>query len=163
MSRVIIRLTHTRDLVYVRQLARTLSRGSWFAAVYPAGAALVSVLCFVSGNGIAVLAGLLSLVLAAAITQMLITSRRAALQVPPHLLEPTSYILTDETVTASSASSSTTRSWAVFTRAIEQPSAYLLSYLDRCYLDIPRAGLTPEQDNQLRAFLVDQRLMRQPA
>ncbi len=160
MLPVLIRFTYTRDVLYVRRMVRTMSRGRWLTAVYPAAAALVSVLCFISGNGIAVLAGLVSLVLAAGITQLLDTARRRALQLPPHLLEPTLHILSDETVAASSASCSTTRSWATLTRATELPSAYIFSYLDRTYVDIPRAGLTPEQDEQLRTLLVERRLLR---
>ncbi len=121
----------------------------------------IAVLCFLTGDGRAVVAGLLSCYLVVQALQLYVGTRRPAVRgYPAYLLEPTHCVITAEAVTATSTSVDMRRAWTTFTKAEETPTAYLLMNSLGQHLDVPRAALTVEQDGQLRRFLIDRRLLR---
>ena len=156
-----IEFGYTRDAAYLRRLARPAIRARvWALAWFVAALLGIAVLCFLTGDGRAVGAGLLSCALAVMTVQQSLDSRRVLRDMPAHLLEPTEFAITDDSVATSSASVAGRRAWSTFTRATESPTAYLLWNSRRQYVDVPRSPLTNEQDEQLPSFLIASRLLR---
>lgn len=155
----------TRDREYLRRLIRDDSRPFvWYGIAYLVGSLLVSVLCFMSGNGFAVLAGLLALsLLGLGWYGFVAPWRRARWPLPDHFGEPTTFALTDEGMTIESVTAGARLSWTAVTRVIERPYAFLLLGYRSTYRDVPRSGLTPTQDDELRAFLAGRGLLRPAA
>ena len=152
----------TRDAEYVRQLVRRTARAwAWFGGVYCLGWLTVSVLCFLAGNGVAVLAGLISLVLGA-ISWRVVGSptRRVMEQLPPQSAGSRTFKITNEALTCTSSDGSVRVRWSSITRAQLRPYAYvLLRGGSRFFYDIPRSQLTPKQDDELRNFLIARELL----
>jgi YcxB-like protein len=150
-----------RDRAYVRRLMREDARGFIsYMIFYLASSLLVSVLCFVSSDGRAVLAGFISLSLAGLGGRAAVdTWRRHREQWPAYYLEPTTFTFTNDCIVIDSVTVSARMSWAAVTRVVERPHAYLLFVHPLSYRDVPRSGLTGPQDNELRAFLVNRGLL----
>jgi hypothetical protein len=145
----------------MRRLLRDVARNrTRFAVFYFAGSLAVSVVCFLAGDGRAVLAGLVNLWLIA-ITWRWVWSpyRRALSDWPAYYLEPNTVVITEDGVTISSAVTSGWFGWAAVTRVKERPYAFLLYVSGWSYRDLPRTGFTPEQDDELRRFLVGRGLL----
>jgi hypothetical protein len=155
-----------RDPEYVRRMVRDAVRyWAWFGSAYCLGWLLVSVLCFTTGNGFAVLAGLLALVLGAVSWRFVGSpTRRVMEQLPPHTGEPRTFTITNESLTRTSPGGSVQVPWSSVTRAVARPHAYILRQgRSRFFHDIPRSSLTPEQDDELRDFLIARALLPAPA
>lgn len=152
----------TGDADYVGQLVRDTARGwAWFGSSYCLGWLTVSVLCFLTGNGVAILAGLISLVLGA-ISWHVVGSptRRAMERLPPQSTGPRTYTITDEGLSYASPDGSVRVTWSSITRAQLRPVAYvLLRGRSSFFYHIPRSYLTPEQDDELRDFLIARALL----
>jgi hypothetical protein len=85
-------------------------------------------------------------------------AQRVLRRLPPHTFEPHEFVITDQALTITSAVASSQMTWAVFTRAQERPYAFVLWH-GQTYRDVPRSPLTGQQDEQLRAFLIDRTLL----
>jgi hypothetical protein len=159
-----IRFTAVRDREYLRRLVRESVRGStWSGRLYLLGLLVISVLCFVSGDGRAVLAGLLSMSLCAlSWQQMSFPARRILRRLPPYAFEPHEIVITDSGLAITSAVAATRMAWATFTRAQERPYAFVLFGHGETYRDVPRSPLTSQQDEQLRRLLIDRGLLPRP-
>jgi hypothetical protein len=161
-----IEVTLTWDDGYQRRLVRDLLRRRvWGAALAAVGSLLIAVLCFLTGDGRAVAAGLLELILFGTVYSSGLTlARRALTRFPPYAREPTTLTLTDEGVSRDSASVSTRVAWPALARAVERPYAYLLFTVPgQRYVDVPRTALSPADEAQLRKLLVMRRLLPAPA
>lgn len=155
-----IAFTAVRDRAYLQRLVRdTVQANTWLGLLYPLGLLLVSVLCFVSG-GRAVFAGLVSLLMCGVSwQQMAFPARRVMQGLPPYALEPQEFVINDSALTITSAAVSARMTWATFTRAQERPYAFILFGYGPTYRDVPRSTLTNQQDEQLRRFLIERRLL----
>jgi YcxB-like protein len=155
----------TRDPAYLGRMRRDASRDLVrFGIAYVTGLLLVSLLCFLSGDGRAVLAGLLSLTLLGLGWSAFVTPwRRAWTQWASAYLEPTTFGFTEDGMTIDAKSVSVRLSWAAVVRVVERPYAFLFMIDARNFRDVPRSGLTPAQEEELRRFLVVERaLLRVP-
>ena len=160
-SLVNVSLVATRDGQYLRRLKRDDAPSrTGFAIVQLAGPLAVSILYVMSGDGRAVLAGLLNLWLMA-ITLRLLWSpfRRGDGDWPAYYLEPNIIAITEDGVTLSSAVTTGWFAWSAVTRVEERPYAFLLFVNRSTHRDVPRSGLTSEQDDELRRFLVGRGLL----
>jgi hypothetical protein len=152
----------TRDSQYVSRLVRDAKRNHiWFQILVLIASLVVSVLCFVSGDGRAVLAGLLNLVVIwLGAWYVAAQSRRTLADWPPYYAEPNTFAVTEDGVTISSSATSAWFGWAAVTRVEERPYAFLLYVHRTKYQDVPRSGLTRERDEELRRFLVGRGLLQ---
>jgi hypothetical protein len=152
----------TRDSQYVRRLARDFARTRfWFAVFYLVGAVLVTVLCFLSRDGRAVLAALVNLVLVGlAWASVLAPGRRPWADPPSYFLRTYRYVITEDAVTTSSAEVSGWFVWDTVRRVEERPYAFLLFDVSGGYRDVPRGALSSDQDDELRRFLIGRGLLR---
>jgi hypothetical protein len=160
-----ITFVSTRDSEYMRRLTRDDARGFvWFLAFYLTGSLLVSLLCFISGDGRAILAGLIALWLLWLGWRTVGNRwRDHRTRWPAYYLEPTTFTLTDEAIEISSVTASTRLNWSTMTRVVERPYAFLLFVHPVSYRDVPRSGLNGPQDDQVRAFLIARGLLRPTA
>jgi hypothetical protein len=157
-----IEFEYTRDADYLRRLVRERNPGlAWTLGFFVAALLGVAVLCFLTGDGRAVVAGLLSCCLAVLMLQQNLDARRRAVRdFPAYLLEPTHCVITAEAVATTSTSVATRRAWTTFTKAHETAIAYLLLNSLGQHFDVPRAVLTAEQEGELRRLLIDRQLLR---
>ena len=154
----------TRDREYLRRMVRDVARAYvWFGVLYLVGSLLVSVLCFMSGDGVAVLAGLVALSLLGIAWYAFVVPWRARWPLPGYLEEPTTFTLTDEGLTTDSATVSVRLNWTAVTRAVKRPYAFLIFIHSQNYRDVPRSGLTATQEEELQAFLANRHLLRPAA
>jgi hypothetical protein len=160
-ARLNITFMVTRDSQYASRLVRDSARNhTWFGAFFLTASLAVSVLCFASRDGRAVLAGLLNLALVGIGAWYVIgSSRRALADLPTSYLEPNTFAVTDEGVTISSSVTSGWFGWDAVTRVEERPYAFLFYFRRSSYRDVPRSGLTRERDEELRRFLVRRGLL----
>ena len=156
-----ISFTAVRDRPYMRRLVRDNVRGAaWSGRLYLLGLLLISVLCFMSGGGRAVFAGLLTLSLFGLSWQQFgFPAQRLLRRLPPYVFEPYEFVITESALTITSALASSRMTWATFTKAQERPYAFVLLGRGETYRDVPRSSLTSQQNEQLRAFLIDRRLL----
>jgi hypothetical protein len=132
---------------------------TWAGRLYLVGLLLISGLCFIAGDGRAVFAGLLSLSMCGlSWRQMAFPTQRILRGLPPYAFEPYEFVITESALTITSTVASTRMTWTMFTRAQERPYAFVL-WDGGTYRDVPRSPLTSQQDEQLRAFLIDRRLL----
>ncbi len=129
------------------------------SGLFVVGLLVSAVLCFLSGDGRAVLAGLIALTLAGLYLSGAANSWRKLGQRPAYTMEPTTFVFTDEAITIESVASSVRLRWAAVTRAVERPYALLFFTHPLSYRDVPRSALTPTQEAQLRAYLVGRGLL----
>ena len=91
-------------------------------------------------------------------------TRRIIEQLPPDTREPRTFKMTDEALTVTSPAGSMQLTWAAITHVQQRPHAYLLLRgRSRFFYDIPRSHLTPDQDDELRNFLVVRGLLPEAA
>jgi hypothetical protein len=117
-------------------------------------------LCFATGGGVAIVAGLIVLAVLVLFGQAyLFPVRRAIKLIPPYASNPRRIVCDADGVTVESDLASCRYGWGAFTHARRKPFAYLLFAGSRQYVDLPRADLSGDQDEQLRELLTERGLL----
>lgn len=158
-----IEFVHSRSPAYFRSHLRLGAMRKLRATFGTAGLLIVlgvaTALCG-AGDTAWIVAG--AAAVAAAMLLVLLGLRRfeATVTVPPDWCAPRRYLLTDDTLESSTALTSARWSWPVVTTAEVTPDAYHLWQERTTMFDVPRAGLTADQDAELQAHLRERGLLR---
>ncbi|MEV0840074.1 YcxB family protein [Actinocatenispora sera] len=156
-----VEFTARRDEQYWRQLMRDRLRSDSGWTVYLFWLLVLAVgLCFATGSRGAVVAGVaVLLVLVLLVQSMLFPVRRALRRLPSYASDPRRIVCDADGLTVESDIFCGRYGWGAFTRARQKPYAYLLFVGSQQYVDLPRAGLTGDQDEQLRELLTERGLL----
>ncbi|GIL27120.1 YcxB family protein [Actinocatenispora comari] len=156
-----VEFTTRRDEQYWRQLLRDRSSTNSGWGVYFFWLLVLAIgLCFATGGGVAIVAGLIVLCVLVLFGQAyLFPVRRAMKRLPSYASNPRRIVCDADGVTVESDLVNCRYGWGVFTHARRKPFAYLLFAGSRQYVDLPRADLTDDQDEQLRELLTDRDLL----
>jgi len=158
-----IDFTVRRDDAYLRRMVRDAALETTMFWVYATAAPLlIAIMCFASG-GAAWLPGVLSVALAICIAiYPVLAIRRETAVIPAYQRGPYHVTLDDRATTIETTATLNRFTWDTVTRVVEWPYAYLVWH-GRMFRDLPRSGLTPEQDAELRRLLIGRRLLRNPS
>ncbi len=151
-----IEFTHTRDRSYARRLlaAHTLGHRI-FTGIIGIVMLLTGGLTLGAGHPWASLGSVIALGLGLCwVIKPVILPWQWLARLPDYSYQPRSYLLTDDEVAWQSAAARTTLNWNVFVRVRKKPFAFLLDQAGGlAVFDIPRSGLTADQERELAAFL----------
>ena len=150
-----LEISITRDRAYGRRLAYAASRRTRvtflaFAALIAGGGLLI-----LPSDGWAPFVGIIDVAIGGGLgLSTLVAVPRAVRRLPDTWFEPRTYVFTEDHFASFSPSMSTQISWRLVGKVIETRLAFLLVPARGGQLkwDIPRAGLTAEQEQQLRWF-----------
>jgi len=93
-------------------------------------------------------------VIGTAVGMVLLRQRyRAAMRVPKSFLAPRRYLITDEAVESTSDSTSVRWSWDAVRSATVMTDVVIIGQDGGVVFDIPRAAMTPEQEQELLDFV----------